>query len=218
MYTKSGEWTFNRIFDENNAGTVDFKRWSGYLVDGRNILGRNMPVQDTRFVRFLKRWKRENGRDPGPTDVVYEVTGQALDTVWHMKPVDPKDRRERVGYPTQKPVALYERIIRASSNAGEIILDPFAGCATTLVAAERLGRQWVGMDIWDNAKAVVLARMERERLVLPESDRSDLFTEGIHFTAEPPTRTDDGETAAPFLRVKERVREPEGQRMSRAGI
>ena len=135
-----------------------------------------------------------------------------------MKPVDPKDRRERVGYPTQKPVALYERIIRASSNAGEIILDPFAGCATTLVAAERLGRQWVGMDIWDNAKAVVLARMERERLVLPESDRSDLFTEGIHFTAEPPTRTDDGETAAPFLRVKERVREPEGQRMSRAGI
>ena len=61
---------------------------------------------------------------------------------------------ERVGYPTQKPLALYERMIRASSNPGDIVLDPFAGCATTLVAAERLQRQWVGMDIWEKAHDV----------------------------------------------------------------
>ena len=55
--------------------------------------------------------------------------------------------KERTGYPTQKPLALYKRMIQASSNPGDIVLDPFAGCATTCVAAEQLGRQWIGIDI-----------------------------------------------------------------------
>ena len=54
--------------------------------------------------------------------------------------------KERTGYPTQKPLALYERIIKASSNEGDLVLDPFAGCATTCVAAERLGREWIAID------------------------------------------------------------------------
>lgn len=61
--------------------------------------------------------------------------------------------KERMGYPTQKPLNLYERIIRASSNECGIVLDPFAKCAATPVAAERLGRRWVGMDIWEKAHA-----------------------------------------------------------------
>ena len=56
-------------------------------------------------------------------------------------------KAESTGYPTQKPLALYERIIKASSNPGDVVLDPFAGCATTCVAAERLGRQWIGIDL-----------------------------------------------------------------------
>ena len=67
--------------------------------------------------------------------------------------------KERIGYPTQKPLALYERIIKASSDEGDIVLDPFAGCATTCIAAERLGRQWVGIDIWEGAHGVVLDRL-----------------------------------------------------------
>ena len=55
--------------------------------------------------------------------------------------------KERTGYPTQKPCDLYEIIIKASSNGGDFVLDPFCGCATTPIAAERLKRQWVGMDI-----------------------------------------------------------------------
>ena len=125
---------------------------------------------------------------------------------------------ETVGYPTQKPVTLYERMIRASSNKGNMVLDPFAGCATTLVAAERLGRQWVGMDIWDNAKTVVLQRLAREGLTEQDGERAGLFDEDVHFTADPPERTDDGDTASPHLRVKERIREPEGRKMSRAEI
>ena len=81
VYNKSGRWTFNRLFREDNTGTVDYERWNKYLVDGRFILGKNMPIQDTRFLRFLNRWVRENGKQPGPDDVVYEVAGQAFDTV-----------------------------------------------------------------------------------------------------------------------------------------
>ncbi len=71
-------------------------------------------------------------------------------------------RKERVGYPTQKPLALLERIIKASSNPGDLVLDPFAGCATACVAAERLGRQWIGIDVSDMASKLVIERLERE--------------------------------------------------------
>ena len=71
-------------------------------------------------------------------------------------------RKERVGYPTQKPLALLERIIKASSNPGDLVLDPFAGCATACVAAERLGRQWMGIDVSDMAAKLVIERLERE--------------------------------------------------------
>ena len=130
---------------------------------------------------------------------------------------------ERAGYPTQKPLALYERIIKASSNANDIVLDPFAGCATTLVGAERLGRQWVGIDIWDNAKDVIVDRLEQEGLIAPKYTRRTvaarqtyMFAQDLHFTSEPPIRTDDGEEAVPFLKTKLRVDEPKDQKMSRA--
>ena len=74
--------------------------------------------------------------------------------------------KERTAYPTQKPLALYERIIKASSNPDDIVLDPFCGCATTPIAAERLGRKWVGMDIWDGAHQQVLNRLEQEGLAV----------------------------------------------------
>ena len=97
-------------------------------------------------------------------------------------------------------------MLRASSNEGDIVLDPFAGCATTLVAAEHLQRQWVGMDIWEGAHKLVEQRL---------ADTTGLFGQ-VTFTDAPPVRTDDGEAAAPFLRVKQRVKEPDGPRWTRA--
>ncbi len=132
--------------------------------------------------------------------------GVPLDDVWRIDKINNSDKIERVGYPTQKPLALYERIVLASSNKGDVVLDPFAGCATTCVAAERLGREWVGIDIWDNAHQTVVDRLR---------DEGELFGK-VHYATEPPERTDDGETSAPFLRVKQAVREPHGPRMSRA--
>ena len=89
------------------------------------------------------------------------------------------------------------------------MLDPFCGCATTPVAAERLGRQWVGIDIWDKAHETVLHRMEDNRQLL-----TDIPT--IHYETTTPVRTDGGLEAAPFIQVTERYAEPDGQRMSRA--
>lgn len=134
--------------------------------------------------------------------------GRVPETWWYL-PIAPRFKSEYTGYPTQKPLALYERIIKASSNPGDIVLDPFAGCATTPIAAERLGRQWVGVDIWEGALEVVKKRMEDNRQLLTESNPQ------INYITEPPERTDDAEEAVPFLQVTERYKEPAGPRMTR---
>ena len=112
---------------------------------------------------------------------------------------------ERTGYPTQKPLALYERIIQASTSPGDLVLDPFCGCATTPIAAERLGRQWVGMDIWDQAYQIVLDRLETEGLAVesrPKRGGQQVLTFGdISYATTPPQRTDSGETATLVLRT-----------------
>ena len=144
----------------------------------------------------MKRYLDESQGNP-IQDVVTDI--QSLRS-WH---------NERLGYPTQKPLALYERIISSSSNEGDIVLDPFAGCATTPIAAERLGRQWVGMDIWDGAYNVVKQRMEDNRQLLTDPNPQ------IHYVTAPPERTDEAEEAVPFLQVTERYKEPAGPKMSR---
>ena len=146
------------------------------------------------------------GRMPRYKRYLDEMPGTPIDTLWDdigdcNHPKDP----ERTGYPTQKPLALYERIIMASSNEGDIVLDPFAGCATTCVAAERINRQWVGIDIWDKAHEVVVRRLH---------DQVGLFGD-VNYTADLPKRTDDGQAAAPYLQVKHSVPEPPGRKMSR---
>lgn len=68
--------------------------------------------------------------------------------------------KERLGYPTQKPVALLERIIKASSNPGDVVLDPFCGCGTTIDAAEKLGRDWIGIDVTQLAISLIKNRLQ----------------------------------------------------------
>ena len=114
---------------------------------------------------------------------------------------------ERVGFPTQKPLALYERIILASSNVGDLVLDPFCGCATTPIAAERHRRQWLGIDQWRGAFNVVKQRMEDNRQLLVDVPE-------IYYSTAPPIRTDDGAEASPSLVLKVQVAEPAGPRMT----
>ena len=89
---------------------------------------------------------KENGQ-PRLKRYLADARGQIAGDLWtDVKPIA-SHAKERLGYPTQKPEALLERIIRASSNAGDVVLDPFCGCGTAIAAAHKLGRKWIGIDI-----------------------------------------------------------------------
>ena len=83
---------------------------------------------------------------------------RTLDNVWRIPCLQPA-APERLGYPTQKPVALLERIIAASSNPCDVVLDPFCGCGTTIDAAEKLGRKWIGIDVTQLATSLIKSRL-----------------------------------------------------------
>ena len=98
--------------------------------------------------------------------------GVPLSDVWEIPFLNPK-AKERTGYPTQKPILLLERVIEIASDAGDLVLDPFCGSGTTLVAAKLLGRSSIGLD--SSEEAVILAR---KRLIAPEKTESALLQKG----------------------------------------
>ena len=114
----------------------------------------------------------------------------AADVIVDIPPVQ-AHARERVGYPTQKPLALLERIIEASTNRGDMVLDPFCGCATACVAAEKLDREWIGIDLSPRAHDLVLQRLAREVQVGSE-DAPRLTGWTVERREEPPIRSDSG--------------------------
>jgi hypothetical protein len=89
-----------------------------------------------------------------------EAKGAPLQDVWTDIPPINAVAIERLGYPTQKPEALLERIISASSNEGDVVLDPFCGCGTATVAAQKLGRRWIGIDITHLAITLIKTRLK----------------------------------------------------------
>ena len=108
----------------------------------RGLVMQSAPGRTLRYKRYLD-----------------EQRGRPLSDVWTDTP--PASGNEIIGYPTQKPLALLERIINASSNKGDTVLDPFCGCATALVAAEKLQRQWVGIDLSEKAVDLVNMRLQK---------------------------------------------------------
>ena len=89
-----------------------------------------------------------------------ELKGKSIQNLWlDISPIN-SQAQERLGYPTQKPEALLERIIQASSNEGDTVLDAFCGCGTTIAVAQRLRRNWIGIDITYQSIAVILQRLE----------------------------------------------------------
>ena len=192
FYSKSSDYTFNILYTDYTDGSKDRKK--------QGVLNRfkDGEVHRVSYKSVNEKGVREND-------------------VWQIPFVAPS-AKERIGYPTQKPLTVYERIIKASSIEGDMVLDPFAGCATTCVAAERLKREWAGIDIWDKAHETVILRLQKEGLAAPDGTTGGValpLLGKIHYSKEPPERTDDGETAAPFLRVKVMIKEPEGVKMSR---
>jgi len=145
FYKKNDNNFFNRAYENDIKEQVNFKRWRDYIVDNK-IYGKKMPINDLRFKPYLDKFIKKNNREPKNEDIVFEATGSVIGSVWNIKTVDPKSP-ENLNYPTQKSEFLLERIIKASSNKGDLVADFFCGSGTALVVAEKLGRKWIGSDL-----------------------------------------------------------------------
>ena len=145
---------------------------------------RNLSAQDK--LDWLENMGRiywpSKGGTPRYKRYLDEMQGTPIDTIWDDIPPVNSQAKERMGYATQKPVALLERIIQVSSNPGDVVLDPFCGCATTIEAAHKLGRQWIGIDIAIHAVKRVARIRLNERLGLVEGQ--DYTIDGIPGTVE----------------------------------
>lgn len=137
FYTKEARGNiFNIEYEELSEGTL--KRWRG----------KKSKVEFDGDVRLVTKMTDENS------------IGRPADDVWDI-PVINSQAKERLGYPTQKPEALIERIIKASSNEGDVILDAYCGCGTTVAVAEKLDRKWIGIDITYQSISLILKRLEK---------------------------------------------------------
>ncbi len=127
---------------------------------------------------FQKRMKDENGKtvyktsENGSAELMEEKKGVPLSDVWEIPYLNPK-AKERVGYPTQKPILLLERIIKLVTDEGDMVLDPFCGSGTTLVASQILKRKYIGLD--QSEEAIELAK---QRLKNPIKTESNLLRNG----------------------------------------
>jgi len=179
FYTKSDDFTFHTLRVAFSA-EYEAAKFTHVDPDGRryrlsdlNPPGSRGPIYE--FNGVTKPWRvtEDNMRRLDAEGRIYkgskvaqlkryldELSGQSVHDVWtDVAPINPQ-AKERLGYPTQKPVALLERIIEASSNAGDIVLDPFCGCGTALVASQKLDRKWIGIDITYLSIAVMRARLK----------------------------------------------------------
>ena len=198
--TKSDKATWNPIYAVHNPDSVK-KHYNRRDTDGRlyQLTSLTNPNKDRPNLTYeflgvtrVWRWTRERmqqayedglvvqtkpGNVPRFKRYLDEQRGVPVGDVWtDISPLQ-GGQKEYTGYPTQKPLALLERIIKASSNEGDVVLDPFCGCATACVAAENLGRQWVGIDLSPKAIELVNVRLKsamgdlfHDRLVTARTD------------------------------------------------
>ena len=147
FYSRTSENTFNFTeVDMSASQRKKFERgWDSNVIH----------TKDRKYAQLIvyKREKLEQAVASGKMNldkyenIVYRDKPVVAASDVIIMPVLNSQAKERLGYPTQKPVALLERIIRASSNEGEVVLDPFCGCGTSIAAAEKLDRKWIGIDI-----------------------------------------------------------------------
>ena len=178
-YSKTGNSVFHQPYEEHNPDYVE----SAYrLKDERGHYqllpllnpNDNRPNLTYEFLGVTRvwRWTRERmqkayedglivqakpGGVPRYKKYLQDSKGRTVTNLWD--DISQASEREAMGYPTQKPLALLERVIQASSNPGDLVLDPFCGCGTTIAAAQKLGRRWVGIDITHLAIALQKYRL-----------------------------------------------------------
>ena len=155
--------TYKRM-DLTGAGTTHGPSgdpWHGLDVRSK---GRHWAYIPSQLEEFEKQgrihWPKKVGGMPRLKQYPEDLKGVPLQDIWSdIKPLHNLSD-ERLGYPTQKPQALLERIVNSSSNPGDVVLDPFCGCGTAIEAAQKLGRKWIGIDITHLAIGLIKRRME----------------------------------------------------------
>ncbi len=184
FYTKSQSWTWNPVYlsyDKEYLETayrhIEPETGRRYRLDNLTAAkpggdtsyewhgvgpykGRYWAYSKEKMEQFEREGRLVYSRSGIPQYKRYldEMPGVPLQDVWI--DITPTGGNERLGYPTQKPLALLERIIQASSNPGDIVLDPFCGCGTAIAAAQKLDRKWIGIDITHLSIALQKYRME----------------------------------------------------------
>ena len=188
LYSKGDAWTWNvdttfrpydpDALDEKTSGKYCHRDPDGRVYRLSDLTNPNpdRPNLTYKFLGVTKvwRWTRDRmqaafdaglvvqtkpGTIPQLKRYLDEQRGRPLDDVWTDIPPLNSQAKERLGYPTQKPLALMERIILASSNEDDVVLDPFCGCGTTIDAAHALKRRWIGMDITYQSISLMLQRL-----------------------------------------------------------
>ena len=185
FYSRGEEYTWNQLHAEHDPKYLEGKYRHIEEGTGRryrldNLIGpggeaKGNPQYEllgvTRYWRYSKKRMQElleagriiqtrPGAVPQYKRYLDEMKGRPPQALWDdISPIN-SQAKERLGYPTQKPEALLERIIQASSNEGDVVLDPFCGCGTTIIAAQRLKRRWIGIDITHLAIALMKYRLQ----------------------------------------------------------
>jgi site-specific DNA-methyltransferase (adenine-specific) len=191
IFYYGGGWeiTFNRPYNAYDPDNLDAKTAGKYChrdPDGRvyrldNLINPNPDRPNLTYefcgVKRVWRWTQDRMREAYANGLVVqtkpgavpqlkryldEQEGRPVDSVWTDIPPINSQAKERLGYPTQKPLALLERIVKMSSNENDIVLDAFCGCGTALVAAQNLKRQWIGIDISPTACRVMAHRLHKD--------------------------------------------------------
>ena len=184
FYTKSDDWTWNPVYVayekeyvESKYNHVDSSTGRRYRLDnltGPGGASKGNPSYEVMGITRHWRYSKANmdelilagrivqtkpGTVPQYKRYLDEMPGLGLGDVWtDISPIN-SQAAERLGYPTQKPQALLERIIASSSNRGDVVLDPFCGCGTAIAAAEKLNRRWIGIDITHLAIGLIRSRL-----------------------------------------------------------
>jgi site-specific DNA-methyltransferase (adenine-specific) len=194
FYSKSKHFKFNKTYIEPTEGqkSKQEKGWdrNSVLIDGKRQP--QLLIYNKDKVDKAVREGKINLSEYAKIHTLGETKTTAPD-VWEINYLNSQSK-ERTGYPTQKPLALLSRIIKASSNEGDVVFDPFCGCATTCVAAQQLGRKWIGIDIEKQAASILVKRL---------SDDAGLFKDFVSTSTVP--KITDVQIIDPVKSVKERL-------------
>ena len=188
FYTKTDDWNWNPVYTEYDReyikkcyNFVEPGTGRKYRKDNLSVPGgaaKGNPQYEVMGVARYWRYSKERmqelirqgrivqtkpGSVPAYKRYLDEMPGVPLQDLWTDIRLIGCQATERTGYPTQKPLALLHRIIKVSSNPGDVVLDPFCGSGTTLAAADALDRRWIGIDISEKATALSLSRTESAR-------------------------------------------------------